>query len=908
MNKFNYGLGLLCLSIILMHTSCARKVYRERADEESYEVIHKGSKGTPWEVEQGFSVDPSNKSRLYDPSDPDYPVLPDPRPNLYDFKLEIPELIGQKIMRKLSTDDSEGGTGKIQPIPKNYWEVLPVPCLERMFEFDSVLTEYHREYSDFPEGLENDETPRLSLAQVLEQAKLHSRSYQAQKEALYRSALSLTLERFDYGLKFSPGGVGSDATYTMDESDGVRSESGSISSDVQMDRMLATGGTFLARFANDVVFTFDGPEGWTKDLSSELFFEINQSLFQRDIQFDSLIQAERNLIYAARDYARFRRQFFLDIASRFYGILRNYRNIEIESQNYFSLVRTFEQAQAELRSGVTNSPNPVSVDQFEQGMLSGRSSLISSWNRLEQSLDSLKIEMGLPTEIPINVSLRELTELTDLDAGEVDVERVRRWLGRLNYLKTQPRLNRAEIYNANKYLVSRLIEWLEGTGKSGPGLEELKKLFKRILLEESKIKVSVEQASWSLAHEGQARPTIVFTLGRLQELIGVSIELLDREIDFGISSGNTEQDWEALKTQSEGFKKRLTEFRTQLPDAIQDTEGTGAELRGRGVQLKDEITALTNSLLTQLGVESAATAQEEDQKAIEMADQGIKLAKDLLGGTELGLYPITIEADQAMETALVQRFDLMNERGQLADDLRRVKLEADDLRSVLNFRANHRISSREDKPLKFSSKDSRTTFSLGIDLPFNRISQRNSYRAALLSYHAGRRSLMQLEDNIKFNIRDALRGLEETRTQYAINVRRAALAAEQVLSIRLQLALGIPGVRGTDLLDALQDSREALISVANARIGYIIDRADLAHELEQLNLDEKGFWPHIVDSSFQFTPDSRHPENAGPVYGRIPDHIWVSSELREQLTPVSTQEEQVIQNQSETVANEESKN
>ena len=158
---------------------------------------------------------------------------------------------------------------------------------------------------------------------------------------------------------------------------------------------------------------------------------------------------------------------------------------------------------------------------------------------------------------------------------------------------------------------------------------------------------------------------------------------------------------------------------------------------------------------------------------------------------------------------------------------------------------------------------------LSLDLPLNRRAQRNRYRGALINYQAGRRNVMQLEDNIKFDVRNGLRNLELTRVQYPISVAQAALAAEQVTSIRLQLALGTPNVRGRDLLDALQGSRQALTSVANARIGYLVDRARFVLDLELMQLDENGFWPEINDANYQPEPNLLYPTNAGPTYGHI---------------------------------------
>ena len=51
------------------------------------------------------------------------------------------------------------------------------------------------------------------------------------------------------------------------------------------------------------------------------------------------------------------------------------------------------------------------------------------------------------------------------------------------------------------------------------------------------------------------------------------------------------------------------------------------------------------------------------------------------------------------------------------------------------------------------------------------------------------------------------------RNSSPISVAQAALAEEQVLSTRMQLVLGLPGIRAWDLLLAYNDSREALVAM-----------------------------------------------------------------------------------------------
>jgi len=246
--------------------------------------------------------------------------------------------------------------------------------------------------------------------------------------------------------------------------------------------------------------------------------------------------------------------------------------------------------------------------------------------------------------------------------------------------------------------------------------------------------------------------------------------------------------------------------------------------------------------------------------------------------------PIEVDMDDAMLTALAQRFDLMNQRGALADDWRAIKLAGDDLKSVLNLTASQsiRTDSTKNNPFDFTFDDSTTSLSMTFDAPLNRKAQRNNFRAALINYQVGLRSLIELEDSIKLTIRDDLRDLQLDREQYQIAVASAALAYERVVSTRLQLQLGVENVAARDFLEAQQDYTQSLSSVAGEHIGYITDRIALFIDLELLQVDDSGFWPGLYDESLQPEVNIAPPAADGP-YGLLPDRVWHTHRMRRVL-------------------------
>jgi hypothetical protein len=227
----------------------------------------------------------------------------------------------------------------------------------------------------------------------------------------------------------------------------------------------------------------------------------------------------------------------------------------------------------------------------------------------------------------------------------------------------------------------------------------------------------------------------------------------------------------------------------------------------------------------------------------------------------------------------------MNERGQLADVWRQIKLAGDDLRSVLNLSASHSLGTRNgaDHPFDFTFDNSATQVAITFDAPLNRRAQRNAFRAALINYNAALRNLIELQDGIKLAVRDDLRQLQLDREQYRIAVASAALAYERVVSTRLQLRQGVQNVAARDFLEAQQAYTASLNSVAGQHIGFIQDRIALFLDLELLKVDETGFWPELYDERYQPLADFAPPPCAGPAYGCLPTQLWYSPEMLRML-------------------------
>ena len=788
---------------------------------------------------------------------------------------------GFGVQFEAGDSNSDENFQKKVKIPEEYWQSVPQDCLRRMLEFESILTEFSLTFDKEPSSDILDDSPRLALEDIIELTLLNSRELQTQKEALYRSALALTLQRFQYQLKPSAGGNGSAANFTHNRSAGITENTLAIPTDIQVDKMLYTGGDLLARFANSVVLTFNGANGFSSDVGSDLFFEITQSILQRDIRLESLTQAERNVIYQARRYVRFRKQLFVNLASDYYSLIRQFRQIEINTQNYFTLVREFRQTQEEFRAGL--APR-FQLDQIEQQVINGRRGLLTSCTSLENSLDSLKFRMGLPTEQMINLDLTELMLLTARDELAVNAELIDRVRQRLDVEITKEYPSRAALLSAGVVLVERRIESVklrERVGDDATDTHGLEQEKVRLQVQSAEIRVSEAQRELQ-TKLNDASPTqlAIFqrrmdVISELLPLIGFQLKLDEATADPG-SLRRWKDEHSEMARLAASFTQRFEQLIAdrqldELDRLLADAQQLQSRLENRVREL-DEISGMSIEQLT------------DDQKLQLVVANARKLLQESEAqvSQHQGLAPVEIEMDDAMMTALVQRLDLVNERGLLADDWRQIKYAADDLKSVLNLRAAQtiRTPSGRNRPFDFSFDDSTTQLSATFDAPFNRRQQRNLYRTTLIDYQAAIRQLTELEDSIKLDVRRDIRTLALESVQYVNDIASAALAYERVVSTELELRLGIGNVAARDFLESQQAYIGALSDVASRHIDYIVGRLQLFLDLESLTVGDDGFWPELYDESHQPEPFYQLPSHNLPAFGRLHPCLKYSDLIR----------------------------
>ena len=208
---------------------------------------------------------------------------------------------------------------------------------------------------------------------------------------------------------------------------------------------------------------------------------------------------------------------------------------------------------------------------------------------------------------------------------------------------------------------------------------------------------------------------------------------------------------------------------------------------------------------------------------------------------QVGLLPVPITDDQAIQLALEKRPDLLNEIDVFEDSKRKIFVAADRLKPDLLLFANASLRSEgETDYARFDLNDYQLNGGVTLDLPLNRKLERNNYRASIITFERQLRTLSLFLDNLKNDLRNDLRTLEASRQTYEIQVVAKQLADRRVESSDLQLQAGRIQVR--DVVDAQTAQVQAYNATTAALVEYHLTRLRLLLDLAVLKTDREKFW------------------------------------------------------------------
>lgn len=207
----------------------------------------------------------------------------------------------------------------------------------------------------------------------------------------------------------------------------------------------------------------------------------------------------------------------------------------------------------------------------------------------------------------------------------------------------------------------------------------------------------------------------------------------------------------------------------------------------------------------------------------------------------VAMTDVGLDEKQGYALAVKSRIDLLNAIDRFEDSRRKIAVAANRLKTDLNVFANASIvSENETDYADFDWDQYRAGVGVDLDLPLDRLRERNTYRTALISFERELRTLGQELDDVRDEVRQGLRGLQLAKAVYEVQTRAVQLAEQRVEGANLSFQAGRAQIR--DLLEAQDAQLRARNSFAAALVDYHVTRLQLMRDLGVINVDQDRFW------------------------------------------------------------------
>jgi len=209
------------------------------------------------------------------------------------------------------------------------------------------------------------------------------------------------------------------------------------------------------------------------------------------------------------------------------------------------------------------------------------------------------------------------------------------------------------------------------------------------------------------------------------------------------------------------------------------------------------------------------------------------------------LHP-TITVEDSIRVALEARLDFQNQREQFEDAQRQVKLAADSLKTQVDLAAAGSFGSPPDQSSGFPVPDPeryRWNAGLLVNLPLDRLSERNNYRQSLITQEQAARGLTQRHDEIVLEVRESWRALEQARRTYEIALAGVKVAERRVEEQELLAELGRG--RAQEQVDAETSLLQARDARTQALVGHTVARLQFWDNLGILYIKPNGQWKEV---------------------------------------------------------------
>lgn len=259
----------------------------------------------------------------------------------------------------------------------------------------------------------------IDLPEAFSIAQRSAREYLTAEEEYILAAIRLLIERHRFSPRFF-----NDVSASVDGSfDTTNADTAiRIVNELRATQQLPYGGNVEARLIWDAAEILRENVSGQYSSATSLVLNANLPLLRGagPVAKESLIQAERNLVYAARDFERFRRQFLVTIARDYFNLVAQQAAIANQERSLASLLQSQERTAAQVEAGRLAA---FETRRFEERVLNTRNGLINARERFLLAMDRFKVRLGLPIEqeiviVPTRLEIPE-PEITPAKATEL---------------------------------------------------------------------------------------------------------------------------------------------------------------------------------------------------------------------------------------------------------------------------------------------------------------------------------------------------------------------------------------------------------------------------------------------------------------------------------------------------------
>jgi len=214
-----------------------------------------------------------------------------------------------------------------------------------------------------------------------------------------------------------------------------------------------------------------------------------------------------------------------------------------------------------------------------------------------------------------------------------------------------------------------------------------------------------------------------------------------------------------------------------------------------------------------------------------------------LGNLEnFGLRPVHLTDAYGFQLALTNRLDIINEVDKFEDKKRKVDVAENDLLPSLSLLADYSIKDQYYNRNSFDFGDYSAKAGISLDLPLDKLAERNAFRKSRITFEQQLRSLMKTLDDLRDEVRTNVRTLDQNQQSYVINVKKLEVARRELEKAQLDLQAGQGNISPRDIIEAQTAVASAQNSVTQSFITFHTQRLRLLNNTGILNTAPANWW------------------------------------------------------------------